>query len=58
VGRGVPPSVTGVLAMGAYRNCRRRGIGLVDTLSHLDDVLESEFADDWYVSGAQRVRPQ
>ncbi len=50
MGHGVPASVTTALAMGAYCNCRRRGIGLVDTVSHLHEVLESEFADDRYVT--------
>ncbi len=52
MGHGVPASVTTALAVGAYRSCRRRRAGLVETVSHLDEVLAQEFPDDRYVTAA------
>lgn len=51
MGHGVPASVTTALAVGAYRHCRRRQAGLVDTLAALDEALAQEFADDRYMGG-------
>lgn len=52
MGHGVPASVTTALAVGAYRNCRRRRAGLVETIAYLDQVIADEFTDDRFVTAA------
>ncbi|WP_104434525.1 PP2C family protein-serine/threonine phosphatase [Kineococcus xinjiangensis] len=50
MGHGVSASVTTALAIGAYRNSRRHGHELAETLERIDTELATEFPDDRYVT--------
>lgn len=50
MGHGVPASVAAALAIGAYRNSRRRGDDLAATLRTVDQALSVEFVDERFVT--------
>lgn len=51
MGHGLQASRAADLAVGAYRNARRRGATLVDTVVAMDAVVRSEYADEIFVTG-------
>jgi serine phosphatase RsbU (regulator of sigma subunit) len=52
VGHDLGSAVTTTLAVAAYRNARRRGLGLTDTATEIDTALQTQFGDQTFVTAA------
>jgi len=52
VGHDLSSAVAATLAVGAYRNARRRGRGLADTATDVDTALRAHFANQMFVTAA------
>ena len=51
MGHGVEAARMANLAVGAYRNSRRHGVDLTQTIRTLDELIQSQFGDSRYVTG-------
>jgi hypothetical protein len=51
MGHGLQASRAADLAVAAYRNARRRGAALVDTVAAMDAAVRGEYADSIFVTG-------
>jgi serine phosphatase RsbU (regulator of sigma subunit) len=51
VGHGLEASQLASFAIGAYRNFRRRGFDLVDTLREMDEQIAEQFGESRFVTG-------
>ena len=51
MGHGLSATLLAGVALAAYRNSRRAGLGLVDTACQVDVVLAAQFGDESFVTG-------
>lgn len=51
MGHGLAATLMASVALAAYRNARRGGLGLVETALAVDDVLGEQFGDESFVTG-------
>lgn len=51
MGHGLPAGIMSTVAVAAYRNSRRRGIGLLETVECIDEAIATHVGDAAYVTG-------
>jgi serine phosphatase RsbU (regulator of sigma subunit) len=51
MGHGLPAGIMSTIAVAAYRNGRRRGDGLLETVALIDRAIETHVGDGAYVTG-------